>query len=139
MSTDLTLEFLEGGAAANADQPSSACPYLATSNAAEAWLAGHAWHVAGFSCNAIATATNGRGSKINLRTLNGRTVVAVVYWLCGRGEVQFPAIATDPSLAELRRHKIELAAAAPLRSKGKPVHDAGELPLFIAGNEPELF
>lgn len=40
---------------------------------------------------------------------------------------------------ERDRQVVELGASAPLQSKGKPVKDAGELPLFIAGNEPTLF
>lgn len=46
------------------------------------------------------------------------------------------AIVNEPTRAEL---ELELRAKAPMQSKGKPVRDAGELPLFIAGNEPSLF
>jgi hypothetical protein len=41
--------------------------------------------------------------------------------------------------AERDRELLQLASKAPLRSKGKPVEDAGHLPLFVAGNEPRLF
>jgi hypothetical protein len=46
------------------------------------------------------------------------------------------AIVKEPTRAEL---ELELRARAPIQSRGKAVKDAGELPLFIAGNEPGLF
>jgi hypothetical protein len=134
MATDLTLEFLEGGAAANAGADRSSCPYYATSNAAEAWHAGHAWHSYGRSCNAIDRVTNGRGSRVTLRTANGRAIAAMIDWEAPGAPVSFPAIATDRELYETG-----LRAAAPLQSCGKPVEDAGHLPLFVAANEPALF
>jgi hypothetical protein len=45
---------------------------------------------------------------------------------------------TPRTEAERNRQLVELRAKAPLRSKGKPVADAGHLPLFVAGNEPGL-
>lgn len=40
---------------------------------------------------------------------------------------------------ERDRLELELRERAPLQSKGKPVEDAGHLPLFVAANEPTLF
>lgn len=40
--------------------------------------------------------------------------------------------------SELQRRLARLMAAAPLRSKGKPIEDAAHLPLFVAANEPSL-
>lgn len=131
---ELTAEFREGAAAAAAGADRSSCPHIWSSNAAEAWHAAHAWHARGYSCEAIERCTNGRGYTVNLRSSSGRLVVAAVDWDVPGDvpAVAFPAIATDSTLAELR-------AAAPLRSKGKPVEDAGHLPLFVAANEPSLF
>lgn len=45
----------------------------------------------------------------------------------------------ESTIRERDRQTVQLRAAAPLRSKGRPVEDAAHLPLFVAGNEPGLF
>lgn len=147
---DLTAEFREGASAA-ADGEPARCPYYATSPAADAWHAGHAWERVGRPAFAgsiyagdVLQVTKGRGELVNLWADGRRQIVARVRWnaptLSDAPPVQFEAgRAWNSSKAERDAKLLELGAAAPLRSKGRPVEDAGHLPLFVAGNEPSLF
>lgn len=139
---ELTLEFLEGGAAANAGADRDACPYYATSNAADAWHAGFEFHSRG-NVNDVLQVTKGRGYRLNLWTAR-RQIVALVDWnhpsLTDHPPVSFDSAgAPNSNKAERDRKLVELAAAAPLQSKGRAVEDAAHLPLFVAANEPTLF
>lgn len=44
----------------------------------------------------------------------------------------------EQGITERDRKLAQLGAAAPLRSKGRPVEDPEHLPLFVAANEPRL-
>lgn len=136
---DLTLEFLEGFHSAAAGYSELNCPHYATSDAADAWHTGDAWQRAGKSANNVSRASRGRGNRINVY-LPRSVVVARVCWndpsLSDAPPVRFEPYQPGADRAAML---LELGANAPLQSKGKPVKDAGELPLFIAGNEPTLF
>lgn len=66
------------------------------------------------------------------RRIGGREARMIHALLKGR---EAPA----PAITERERQILELGAKAPLQSKGRPVEDAGHLPLFIAADEPTLF
>lgn len=78
----------------------------------------------GFDLDALRPITL-RADKLDPRTEPGR------FYRTYRTSKRASEIERSRQLAELR-------AKAPLQSKGKPVEDAGHLPLFIAGNEPSL-
>lgn len=127
---DLTAYYLEGVASDSGDAPQSRCPHYATSDAADAWYTGAAIGrglIPGF----VATkATKGRGARVNLFAADGSGVAVAVSYDSG-------FVLTDP-VDRWDAAPVQLAAAAPLRSKGHAVEDAGHLPLFVAANEPAL-
>lgn len=135
--TDLTLEFVEGGNAAAAGHSRANCPHYATSNAADGWHAGHTWRSSGKSLNGVSRVTKGRGERVNI-FLARRQVVAVVRWN-DPSLADEPPVTFEPYSSERERQFLELRAKAPLQSKGKPVADAGHLPLFVSADEPSLF
>jgi hypothetical protein len=167
MSANLVEQFREGWDAMRSDlsfdrrgKPATACPYLATSPNAYAWHAGYAYSLQDhtpLNGGEILVARMGRGDLFNVWLGGGRQLAAEVSWDAGaatvgrfrecRSSLSAAAIsrlhalelAKRPDVAERNRQIIELAAKAPLQSKGRPVADVGHLPLFVAANEPELF
>jgi hypothetical protein len=152
--TDLTTEFRQGAAAAAAGADRSSCPHYATSNAADAWHAGHVFQacsVFGLVAADVAQVSKGRGARLNLWPFAaGDKMVATVAWNDAGGDplppVTFdqardwsPAMKAAHVDQERDRQLLELRAAAPMQARGRAVSDAGHLPLFVAANEPELF
>jgi hypothetical protein len=73
MSALLTDEFRQGMESARLDQSADACPYYATSDAADAWHAGRAFHAEARRPNMarattadIIKVTHGRGYLVNV-------------------------------------------------------------------------
>jgi hypothetical protein len=162
IANELTDYFREGYEAARVGV--DRCPHYATSDAAAGWHAGNRYADAGGPLNAgeIILATKGTGDRVHL--FGGRSL-AFGHWIASIGwnhdDEHAAAVSIGKASAmssmsrrykaeilrrqapspcsERERLELELRAAAPLQSKGRPVADADHLPLFVAANEPTLF
>jgi hypothetical protein len=142
------------------------CPHYATSDAAAGWHAG--FHYDGpLNAGEIIIATKGTGDRVHLfggYSLEFGHWIAHIRWNVDdehRAAVKIEraspmsslrsrykreiirritvAAGARPPMSERDRQELELRANAPLQSKGRPVADAGHLPLFVSANEPSLF
>lgn len=66
MASDLTAEFTAGREAALEGKGGDACPYLATSDCADAWHAGRAFEAGAPTDFAPGKVTHGRGYLVNV-------------------------------------------------------------------------
>jgi hypothetical protein len=140
------------------------CPHYATSDAAAGWHAG--FHYDGpLNAGEIILATKGAGDRVHLfggYSLDFGHWIASIRWNYAdehaaavkieraspmsslrsryKGEIvrRLRAAGEAPPVSDRDRLELELRVKAPLQSKGKTVHDAAHLPLFIAGNEPRF-
>lgn len=167
IANEITEYFRAGAEAAARAIPVEVCPHYATSDAAAGWWAG--FHYDGpLNAGEIILATKGSGDRVHLfggYSLDFGHWIASIRWNYDENERRSAGVSIIrasamsslrsrykreiirrlaaagelPPMNERDRQELELRAKAPLQSKGKPVEDAGFLPLFVAANEPGLF